>query len=60
MGANGIMIASSTLKHQDNYKMGSVVSLRFRFLGIAFQFLEWFLMKFNKNLGEELLVIAVK
>lgn len=60
MGANGIMIASSTLRHQDNYKMGSVVSLRFRFLGIAFQFLEWFLMKFNKNLGEELLVIAVK
>ena len=59
-GANGIMIASSTLRRQDNYKMGSVVSLRFRFLGIAFQFLEWFLMKFNKNLGEELLVIAVK
>jgi len=59
-GANDIMIASSTLKHHDHYQLGSIAPLKLRICGVAFQVLEWFLIKFKKNLGEELLVVAIK
>lgn len=59
-GSKGIMIASSALKHHDHYQLGSIASLKLRILGAAFQTLEWFLIKFKRNLGEELLVVATK
>lgn len=59
-GANGVMIASRYLKNENAYKMDFFVPLKLRLLGVLFQYTEWFLMKFHKSLGEELLIIAKK
>lgn len=59
-GANGVFIASRYLKRENTYVMGAPVPLRFRLLGAVFQSTEWFLLKFNKSIGEELLIIAKK
>ncbi|MHB8938523.1 MAG: class I SAM-dependent methyltransferase [Thiobacillus sp.] len=62
--ANGLMIASQSLYKRSlyqvvSYQMGSP-KLWTRLWGRAMQFFEWFSLKFNRTIGEELVLIAKK
>lgn len=59
-GASGAFIASRHLKNDDISRLSGKTSPSNKALGKIAQNIQWFLMKFNKKLGEEILVRAVK
>lgn len=58
--ANGMIIASDALKNNGSYRMGEQVTLTKRLWGVLMQMLEWTWLKFNKHIGEEIVVKAIK
>ena len=58
--ANGLMIASRAIRNKTGYRMGQPETVLTRLWGRGMQLVEWFLLKFNRNVGEELVLMARK
>lgn len=57
--ANWTLAASISLCDTGHYQIGKL-SRTMRGIGLILLYLEWLILKFNKNAGEELLVVAYK
>jgi 2-polyprenyl-3-methyl-5-hydroxy-6-metoxy-1,4-benzoquinol methylase len=57
---SGTLIASSVIKNRGLYCMGEPADLSSRLWGFAMQFIEYFYIKFNRNIGEDLVIKATK
>lgn len=57
---SGTLIASQIIKNKGLYSMGEPVNLRVRLWGAALQVFEHFYLKFNYNIGEDLVIKATK
>jgi 2-polyprenyl-3-methyl-5-hydroxy-6-metoxy-1,4-benzoquinol methylase len=59
-GAAGMFVASWNIKKTGKHSCEERPSIWHRMSGHSYQYLQWLCLKFNKNLGEELLVILSK
>lgn len=58
--SNNVFIRSYSVLRTGSYRMDINNSFLTKIVGFAFQTLEWFILKFNKNVGEEIIVTAIK
>jgi 2-polyprenyl-3-methyl-5-hydroxy-6-metoxy-1,4-benzoquinol methylase len=59
-GADGMLIASAAIKNKGLYRMGVPANLSLRLWGFAMQLIEHFYLKFNRNIGEDLVIKVTK
>lgn len=58
--AGGMLIASAAIKNKGSYCMGEPANLNLRLWGSAMQAIEYFYLKYNSNIGEDLVIKATK
>lgn len=56
--ANGVYLGSRSIRLTGSHKMGSCLPMRLRVMGILMQLFEFVLKKFDRQAGEEIVVIA--
>lgn len=58
--ADGMLMASQSIRLNGRHTMGTSQSRSTRLWGRGMQMLEWYALKLNQNLGEEIALIAIK